>query len=89
MIDFIAVTVDTDKTLSESWDRLATELSRRGAGDSQIDVMRAAFFLGAVHIYARLDKKVTDSDTFFDTMDELMDEISCIRAEDLPVMGHA
>jgi hypothetical protein len=89
MINVIMLTIDANKTLTESWEKLAGELLKQGASQSQVDVMQSAFFLGAVHIYARLDTKVSDSDTFYNTMDELMDELSCARVEDLPVMGHA
>jgi len=85
----VMLTIDTSKTLSESWERLAAELLKAGAGEAQLDVMRSAFFLGAVHIYARLDTQVADEATFYDTMDELMHELDGVRVEDLPVMGNA
>ena len=89
MMNVIMLTIDTSKTLTESWEKISLEMLRQGAGRAQVDAMQSAFFLGAVHVYARLDTKVNDSDTFYDVMDELMDEISCVRAEDLPVAGNA
>ena len=90
MTHVFMLTIDSNATLRECWDKLADGLRSRGAGESQLEVMQEAFFLGAVHVYSRLDCHVDSSESYFNTMNALLEEITGARSlETAEVQGHA
>ena len=50
----LMLTTDPDATLTEAWDALYAELVNSGAGPIQIDSIKAAYFMGAAHVWVRM-----------------------------------